>query len=121
MANLRSITDNLKKLNLKKYPEEIDDEILLENIKYTNLTGFSNEDLKEIVKISKNANERLKDFFLISKSIWSIVFDSVSIKQENKTLKITEKNYKKGYLYFEYDNEKYLYSYNIKKISKNFE
>lgn len=121
LANLRSITDNLKKLNLKKYPEEIDDEILLENIKYTNLTGFSNEDLKEIVKISKNANEKLKDFFLISKSIWSIVFDSVSIKQENKTLKITEKNYKKGYLYFEYDNEKYLYSYNIKKISKNFE
>jgi len=121
LANLKSISDNLKRLDLKRYPEEIDDEILLENIQYHNLTGFSNEDLKEIVKIAKDANERLRDFFLIAKSIWSIVFDSVSIRQENKKLKITEKSYKKGYLYFEYSEEKYLYSYTIKKIVPKFD
>jgi hypothetical protein len=120
LANLKSISDNLKRLDLKRYPEEIDDEILLDNIKYTNLIEFSNEDLKEIVKIAKNANEKLRDFFLIAKSIWSIVFDSVSIRQENKKLKITEKNYKKGYIFFNYKNENYLYSYHVKKITPKF-
>ena len=121
LANLKSISDNLRRLDLKRYPEEVDDEILLDNIKYHNLVGFSNEDLKEIVKISKNANERLKDFFLIAKSIWSIVFDSVSIREENKDIKITEKNYKKGHLYFEYGKEKNLYSYSIKKINPKYD
>ena len=120
LANLKSISDNLKKLDLKKYPEEIDDEILLDNIRYIPLKNIPNEDLKEIIKISKVANEKLKDFFLIAKSIWSIVFDSVSIRQENKELKITNKNYKKGYLFFEYNNEKFLYSYSIKKISSKY-
>lgn len=121
LANLKSISDNLKKLDLKKYPEEIDDEILIENINYKSIIGYNNDELKDIVKISKNANEKLKDFFLIAKSIWSIVFDSVSIKQENKNIKITEKNYKKGYLYFEYGQEKYLYQYKIKKLSYKYD
>lgn len=121
LANLKSISDNLKRLDLKRYPEEIDDEILLDNIKYHNITGLTEEDLKEVVKISKLSNERLRDFFLIAKSIWSIVFDSVSIRQENKKFKITEKSYKKGYLYFEYDENKYLYNYTIKKISPKFD
>jgi hypothetical protein len=120
LANLKSISENLKRLDLKRYPEEIDDEILLDNIKYTNLIEFSNEDLKEIVKISKNANERLRDFFLIAKSIWSIVFESVYVKQDNKELKINEKNYKKGYIYFDYKNETYLYRFNIKRIQPKF-
>jgi hypothetical protein len=121
LANLRSISEKLKRIELKKEPEEVDDEILLNNIIHTNLTGFTNEDLKEIVKISKDASNRLKDFFLIAKSIWSIVFDSVLIIQKNKHFKITEKNFRKGYLYFDYNNEKYLYEYHISKIDKKYE
>jgi hypothetical protein len=121
LANLKSISDSLKRLDLKRYPEENDDEILLENITYHNIIGFSNEQLTDIVKIAKKSNEKLRDFFLIAKSIWSIVFDSISIKQENKKIKITEKTYKKGYLYFEYGEEKYLYEYNIKRITPKFD
>ena len=120
LANLKSISDNLKNIQLKKEPKEIDDEILLNNIKYVNLTGFTNDDLKEIVKISKSANERLRDFFLISKSIWSIVFESILIIQKNKNLKITEKNYSEGYLYFDYKGERFVYKYKIKKIDPKF-
>lgn len=120
LANLRSISEKLKRIELKKEPEEIDDEILLNNISHVNLTGFTNDDLKEIVKIAKDASNRLKDFFLIAKSIWSIVFDSVLIIQKNKHFKITETNYKEGYLYFEYNNEKYFYIYKISKIDPKF-
>ena len=121
LANLRSISEKLKRIELKKEPEEVDDEILLNNISHVNLTGFTNDDLKEIVKIAKDASSRLKDFFLIAKSIWSIVFDSVLIIQKNKHFKITETNYKEGYLYFEYSNEKYFYRYNINKIDPKFD
>lgn len=121
LANLRSISEKLKRIELKKEPEEVDDEILLNNINHINLTGFTNENLKEIVKIAKDASGRLKDFFLIAKSIWSIVFDSVLIIQKNKHFKITEENYKKGYLYFEYGNEKYIYKYIIDKIDPKFD
>jgi len=120
LANLRSISEKLKRIELKKEPEEIDDEILLNNINHINLTGFTNEDLKEIVKISKDASNRLKDFFLIAKSIWSIVFDSVLIIQKNKNFKITEKNFKKGYLYFQYNGHKYMYEYKISKIDRKY-
>lgn len=121
LANLRSITEKLKRIELKVVPEEVDDEILVNNISYVNLTGFTNDELKEIVKISKDASGRMKDFFLIAKSIWSIVFDSVLVIQKNKHFKITEKNYKEGFLYFEYDNKKYFYKYNINKIDPKFD
>lgn len=121
LANLRSITEKLKRIELKVVPEEVDDEILLNNISYVNLTGFTNDELKEIVKISKDASGRMKDFFLIAKSIWSIVFDSVLVIQKNKHFKITEKNYKEGFLYFEYGNKKYFYKYNINKIDPKFD
>lgn len=121
LANLRSITEKLKKIELKEDVEDIDDEILLNNINYINLTGFTNNELKEIVKISKKANNRLKDFFLIAKSIWSIVFDSVLVIQKNKHFKITEKNFNIGYLYFEYANKKYFYKYNINRIDPKFD
>jgi len=121
LANLRSINEKLKKIELKENVEDIDDEILLNNINYINLTGFTNNELKEIVKISKKANNKLKDFFLIAKSIWSIVFDSVLVIQKNKHFKITEKNFNIGYLYFEYSNKKYFYKYNINRIDPKFD
>jgi len=120
LANLKSISDNLKKIELKTYPEEIDDEILLNNIKYSYISGFTTTELKEIVKIAKKSNEKLRDYFLIAKSIWSIVFESVLIIQKNKKLKITEENYTKGYLQFDYKNNRYLYTYEIGRIDENF-
>lgn len=121
LANLRSISEKLKRIELKKEPEEEDDEILLNNINHINLTGFTNDELKEIVKISKDANNRLKDFFLIAKTIWSIVFDSVLVIQKNKHFKITEKNFNKGFLYFDYNKSKFLYQYEITKIDEKYE
>jgi hypothetical protein len=121
LTNLRSISEKLKRIELKKEPDEVDDEILLNNINYVNLTGFTNDELKEVVSISKDAVSRLKDFFLIAKTIWSIVFDSVLIIQKNKHLKITEKNYKQGYLYFDYNQKKYLYEYKISKIDEKYD
>lgn len=120
LANLKSISDNLKLLVLKNEPINMDDEVLLVDIDYVNLSGFTNEHLKDIVKISKNSQEMLRDFFLIAKSIWSIVFESILVKPLDKNIILSEKNHKKGYLFFTYNHENYLYRYDIKKINHKY-
>jgi hypothetical protein len=120
LANLNSISNKLKRIDLKNEPEDVDDEILLANIVYRDLSGFENNELTEIVKISKDANNRLKDYFLIAKSIWSIVFESVLVQNTNKDFKFTKKNSTKGYLKFDYKGEKFLYKFNIRKIHPKY-
>ena len=121
LANLNSISGKLKRIHLKNEPEDVDDEILLANIVYKELSGFESNELKEIVKISKDANDRLKDYFLIAKSIWSIVFESVLIQNTNKDFKFTKKNSTKGYIKFDYKDEKLLYKFNIRKIHPKYD
>ena len=120
LANLKSISDNLKLLVLKNEPINVDDEILLVDIDNVNLSGFTNEQLKDIVKISKKSQERLRDFFLIAKSIWSIIFESILVKPLDKNIILNEKNHKKGYLFFTYNHENYLYKYDIKKMNRTY-
>ena len=121
LANLNSISGKLKRIDLKNEPEDVDDEILLANIVYKELSGFENDELRDIVKISKEANNQLKDYFLIAKSIWSIVFESVLIQNINKDFKFTKKNSTKGYLKFEYKGEEFLFRFNLKKIHTKYE
>ena len=121
LANLNSISGKLKRIDLKNEPEDVDDEILLANIVYKELSEFESNELKEIVKISKDANNRLKDYFLIAKSIWSIVFESVLVQNTNKDFKFTKSNSTKGYLKFDYKGEQFLYKFNIKKINPKYD
>jgi len=116
LANLNAINTKLSYIELKIQPEENDEEILLDNIIYKKLKKFNETDLKDILEIAKMAHDRLKDYFLISKSIWSIVFESVLIKNTNKELILNSRNSNKGYLKFQYDNLFYLYEFKITKI-----
>jgi hypothetical protein len=121
LANLTAVKEKLEYIQMREYPEEIDDEILIYNIIYKKIKGFENEDLKNIVKIAKNSHEKLKDYFLIAKSIWSIVFESVLIRpfQNNIDKNLFKNN--EGYLIFRYKEETFLYKFEIKKINRKFD
>jgi hypothetical protein len=121
LANLNSISTKLSYIELKVEPEENDEEILLDNIVYKKLTQFKEDELKYILEISKESHNRLKDYFLIAKSIWAIVFESVLIKNLNKGLVLTKRNSNNGYLKFQYNNLTYLYEFNISKINKKYD
>lgn len=121
LANLKSVQDDFKYIELRESPEEIDDEVLMYNILYKKISRYTNEDREEIKIIAREAHRKLKDYFLIAKSIWSIVFDSVLIKPFNKEFIITPNNKNHGYLIFNYKNESYLYEFNIKKLNNKFD
>ena len=120
MDNLGSINKNLSVIDLKNKPKEIDDEILVADLEYRKLKEFNTNKLKELLKISQKSYDKLKDHFLIAKSIWSIVFDSVLIKNENKSLKFKGKIPNKGYITFYYDGERHVYKFRLKKINPDY-
>jgi hypothetical protein len=118
LANSNSIKENLTYIDLKREPEEIDDEILVSDLEFKNITISDKNDGKEIVKIAKMTHDTLKDFFLITKSIWSIIFESILIELDEDSAQITEKNYKNGIITFKYKDEYYVYEYKIKKLDR---
>ena len=119
LANLCSINKNLSTISLKNKPKEIDDEILIADIEHRKLKEFNTTKLKEVLKISQKSYDKLKDHFLIAKSIWSIVFDSVLIK--NKSLKFNGKVPNKGYITFNYEGENHTYKFKLKKINPDYD
>lgn len=121
LANLKSVQDDFKYIELRESPDEIDDEVLMYNILYKKISRYSNEDREEIKIIAREAHRKLKDYFLIAKSIWSIVFDSVLIRPFNKEFIITSETKNRGYLIFNYKDESYLYEFTIKKLNNKFD
>jgi len=121
LANFNSIMTQNSIIGLKKEPEEDDDEILLANIKSEKIQNFTLDEIKQIQDIAKSSNDKLRDYFLIAKSIWSVIFESISVRNLNKGLVLTKRNIKKGFLKFEYKGEKFLYEFKIKKINPKYD
>lgn len=121
LANFNSIMNQNSIIGLKKEPEEGDDEILLANIKSEKIQNFTLDEIKQIQDIAKSSNDKLRDYFLIAKSIWSVIFESISVRNLNKGLVLTKRNIKKGFLKFEYKGEKFLYEFKIKKINPKYD
>jgi hypothetical protein len=121
LANLKAVQDDFKYIQLRELPEDIDDEVLMYNVMYKKINRYIGEDREDIKKIAKDAHKKLKDYFLIAKSIWSIVFDSVLIRPFTKDQHITNDNKNRGYLIFNYRDNSYLYEFNIRKLNDKFD
>jgi len=115
LANISMIKDNSQYLTLKSEPKDIDDEILIDDLFYRSL-NYSEEDLSEIKKVSKYAQNELTDLFLVGKSIWSLIYDNVSIQNICSDPKNDKLKHGIGFFYLVYDDLLYIYQYNIKTL-----
>lgn len=113
LSNLLLIKNELKYIRLNKTVKSIDDEIFVHDVDNLDITGFTDEDIKTIVQISENSYDTLKDYFLVAKSMWSLIFESIYIKKNKNSSQLTSDNYQIGYFSFVYKEEKYLYKYKI--------
>lgn len=104
-------------ITLKRIPEDIDDEILLTDLVYNTIRTKGDEESNEILKIAEFASDKFKNLFMVSKTLWSLINDSISIKQVINEKSIKEDKTGNGFIHFIYKNEMYVYQFNIIRIT----
>ena len=113
-TSAQRVLDHGQFITLKREPEDIDDEILLTDLIYNTIRTKDDEESQEILKIAEFARDRFKDLFMVAKSLWSIINESISLEIDNN-LDSAKGGW--GYIHFMYDNKYYVYEYHIRLIS----
>ena len=116
LMNVQALMRDQKIVYTDKKLTNIDDEILVKDLKVKNLPELSDEEQKEFSSILSYSAPRIMEYFSIAKSVWSIVFDSLDMK-----IKRNKKNvvHPKGYFYFvNHEKIHYVWEYSIKKETK---
>jgi len=116
-TSAQRVLDQGQFITLKREPEDIDDEILLTDLIYNTIRTRDGEESQEILKIAEFARDRFKDLFMVAKSLWSIINDSISFGNIENERSIVENKQGRGYFYFKYKGVTYVYQYVIKKMT----
>jgi len=115
LGNIQTLLTQNKILTTNRKILGPDDELILTDLHALDPPDLSEEDKEEFKKILSNTQPKLFDYFNIVKAIWTLVFDSITIKIKRN---IGNLNSKAGFFYFKVENEIYLWRYDIKKVKK---
>lgn len=112
-SNLKSKDKYIKLIN---QPEDIDDEILLSDLEFCDIPKLSPQEYSEYRTIVDFGEDKLKDYFMVAKSVWQIIYESlwVSLLENDEELKRG-----KGFLFFDYGDTNFLYKYELKPFKRN--
>jgi succinate dehydrogenase flavin-adding protein (antitoxin of CptAB toxin-antitoxin module) len=90
LGNIQTLLTRNQMLYTDKKFDTPDDEIVLSDLKVKDIPTMNEEEFDEYRKILKYSQPKLFDYFNITKSVWSIVYDSitVNIRKTRKILKI---------------------------------
>lgn len=115
LGNVQTLLTQNKILTTNRKILGPDDELILTDLQALEPPVFSDEEREEFKKILSNTQPKLFDYFNIVKAIWTLVFDSITIKIKRNTDNL---NSKSGFFYFKVEDEIYLWRYDIKRIKK---
>jgi hypothetical protein len=112
LANLQSISNEFKSLYFTKVFQNIDDEILISELKYKPLEIKSEKEFDEFNEIVKFAGQKILNYFNIVKSVYTIIYDSISVQ-----ITKNEKNFNlnSGFIHMKKGKENHLWIYDIEK------
>lgn len=116
LMNLQALMRDQKMVYTDKKLINVDDEILVKDLKVKNLPDLSTEEYAEFMSVLKYSAPRMMEYFNIAKSVWSIVFESLDMKVRRSKKYIS---HNKGFFYY-IDPEKtyHVWEYSIKKETK---
>ena len=117
-TSAQRVMDHGQFITLKREPQENDDEILIIDLIYNTIRFKDSEEGQEILNIAEFARDKFKELFMVAKSLWSIVNDSISLEITND---MNRANGGWGYFYFIYKDELFVYEYNIGLINPGSE
>ena len=115
-ANFSNLKSKDKYIKLINELETIDEEILLTDLNFLEIPKISLEEYSEYRTIVSYGEEKFKDYFMIAKTIWNIIYESiwVSLLENDENL-----NRGVGYVFFDYEGLNYLYRYELKPLDRN--
>jgi len=119
VANINRILETGEYITLSREPEEVDDEILLDDLVYNKLIVKEKDVFNEIIEITKFAKEEFTELFLVAKAIWTLLYDSVTIRVKHNGEKIKKEKPGHGFFYVVYNNNIMIYQYYLDRIKKN--
>ena len=117
LMNVQALMRDQKILYTDKKLTNIDDELLVKDLKVKEIPKLSEEEQKEFISILSYSAPRIMEYFNIAKSVWTIVFDSLHMKVKRNRKNII---HPKGFFYFiDHEKKHYVWEYSIKKQTKN--
>jgi hypothetical protein len=108
LANLQVMSSEFKYIVVNKKFEVIDDEILINELKFTPIPSLNDDELEELNKILKYAGPKFFEYFNVIKALWTLTYDSVSIKHTNENKK---QDLERGYFFTLNGNNKKIWKY----------
>lgn len=112
LANLQSISSEFKTLYFEKKLFNVDDEILISDLKFKPVPVTDEKDYDEFTEIVKYSGQKVLDYFNMMKAVWNIVYDSISLKIIKNEKNIGELT---GYFYSDFQNGRKVWKYQIEK------
>jgi hypothetical protein len=80
LMNIQALMRDQKMVYTDKKLINVDDEILVKDLKVKNLPELSTEEYTEFMSVLKYSAPRMMEYFNVAKSVWSIVFESLDMK-----------------------------------------
>lgn len=112
LANLQSISSEFKTLYFEKKLFNVDDEILISDLKFKPVPIIDEKDYDEFTEVVKYSGQKVLDYFNMMKAVWNIVYDSISLKLIKNEKNIGEMT---GYFYCDFQTGRKVWKYLIEK------
>jgi hypothetical protein len=112
LANLQSISGEFKTLYFEKKLFNVDDEILISDLKFKPVPIIDEKDYDEFTEIVKYSGQKVLDYFNMMKAVWNIVYDSISLKIIKNEKNIHELT---GYFYSDFQTGRKVWKYQIER------
>jgi hypothetical protein len=111
LANVKSISTDGKFISIKKEITEIDEEIVLGDLDFHKLPRIKDEEKDELLQTLSFAEQKITEYFLIGKSLWSLVNETIEIRNVIYKSNLRE-NF--GFIVIHHDELKFVYQYELK-------
>ena len=115
LGNMQTLSTQNKLLYTDKVFRTPDDELLLSDLKLKDMPVLTDEEVIELKKILKNCQPQIHDYFNFAKSLWTVVFDSITVKTKKNKSNIKNKI---GFFYYDDGEVTYVWKYTTKKVYK---
>lgn len=113
LGNIQTLITRNQILYTDKKFKSNDDEIVLSDLKVKDIPKLNDQEFDEYKKILRYSQPKLLDYFNIAKSVWSIVFEQISVTVKKNRKNIANKS---GFFYFRNKGNVIIWKYTTRKV-----